>query len=151
MEGHQASLQELTGSTATKDATNSQIANIPPEVISRYNFAIAQTQFTGRNSRMTTSKRNYTDNNTMVKANRQALISASDTKMELEKKYPSLADLNSISTAPTSDSMSMPTESDERRQVAALQWKVKKSQTAQFEEVQGEAAKLDEAETKISI
>jgi Mrp family chromosome partitioning ATPase len=144
--GHQNSLQELAGNVLTK-GTNAGTVKVPSDKLASYKFVCAR--LTSLEKRQNDyAQQGFTENSKLVKENRQEMVAAAKTKIELEDQFPSLADLDTTTPPPTPDTTT-PTAEDSSREVVALPLKIKELQT-QFEEIQGEAAKLDEAEAKIS-
>ena len=144
---HQTSLRELA-SADTKAGLTNALLNVPTEMVALYKSTCMRLNALERRQN-DYIQQGYTDDNKLVKENRELAVAMANSKIKLENKYPSLMDLDTTATPGTEATPSLPTESTESVQVAALPLKIKELQ-AQFDEIQGEAAKLDEAEAKIS-
>jgi uncharacterized protein involved in exopolysaccharide biosynthesis/Mrp family chromosome partitioning ATPase len=142
---HQTSLRELA-SADTKGVTNA-ILNVPAEAVAHYKGVCARLNYFERRQN-DYIQQGYTDDNKLVKENREQAVAMANTKIDLEKRYPPLMDLDTTVAPGTESASVIPTEATESVQVAALPLRIKELQ-AQFNEIQGEAAKLDEAEAKI--
>jgi len=143
---HQTSLQELVGAAAAPKGATNAVLNVPADVLARYKAVCL---------RLTSQERRqndyiqlgYTDENKLVKEVHEQLVAMARTKIEMERQYPALADVDT--TASPGGGPFMPTEATESVQVAALPLRIKELQ-AQLNEIQGEAAKLNDADAKIS-
>jgi uncharacterized protein involved in exopolysaccharide biosynthesis/Mrp family chromosome partitioning ATPase len=144
---HQTSLRELAGTDLKSGPTNG-LANVPAEELARYKSICARLTAAERRQN-DYIQQGYTDDNKWVKDNQSLALATANAKIDLEKKYPALLDLDTTATPITDAANQPPTEATESVQVAALPLRIKELQ-AQFGEIQGEAAKLDEAEAKIS-
>jgi polysaccharide biosynthesis transport protein len=142
---HQTSLRELA-SAGNKTAPSNSLAAVPAEELARYKSVCGQLNYLERrqNEYLQTG---YTDNNKLVKENRTQSIAAAKTKVDLETRFPALmeVDTSALAAAPTGATA----EAAETVQVASLPLRIKELQ-AQFDEIQSEAAKLNEAEARIS-
>jgi len=144
---HQTSLQELTGATATRGGTNLTM-EVPAEQLTRYKTVCAHWNYLERRQNDYVQQ-GYTEENKLVKEVRQQMIATAKTKLEMEKQFPALMELDTTATSLGTDAATLPSEAAESQQVTALPLRIKELQ-AQVAEIQGEAAKLDEAEAKIS-
>ncbi|MGA2243429.1 MAG: Wzz/FepE/Etk N-terminal domain-containing protein [Verrucomicrobiota bacterium] len=144
---HKTSLAELASADIKAGPTN-VVLNVPAEEVTRYKAICARLTVAERRQNEFIQQ-GFTDENKRVKENRDLAVAAASAKIALEKKYPSLMDLDTTATPGADAPASIPTEATESVQVAALPLRIKELQ-AQFDEIQSEAAKLDEAEAKIS-
>ncbi|HUC85888.1 MAG TPA: AAA family ATPase, partial [Candidatus Acidoferrales bacterium] len=143
---HQTSLRELA-SADTKAGQTNLISDVPVEAVTRYK-SICERLTAAERRQNDYIQQGYTDDNKLVKENRELAVAEANAKIALEKKYPSLMDLDTTATPGVEAAAPVPTEATESVQVAALPLRIKELQ-AQFDEIQGEAAKLDDAEAKI--
>jgi uncharacterized protein involved in exopolysaccharide biosynthesis/Mrp family chromosome partitioning ATPase len=127
--------------------TNS-IADVPADKLASYKFICSQLSSLEKRQE-DYIQQGFTDQNKRVKENRLEMVAATDAKKELEKEYPALLDSDVASSVTSSDANSTSAADDTSKQFATLPWKIKELE-AQFQEIQSEAAKLNEAETKIS-
>jgi uncharacterized protein involved in exopolysaccharide biosynthesis/Mrp family chromosome partitioning ATPase len=145
---HQTSLRELASASESKGASTNAILNVPTDALTRYKSVCARLNYLERRQNDYIQE-GFTDDNNLVKDIRDQAITAAKTKIDLERRYPALMDLDTTTASPAGpDTASLPTEAVESVQVAALPLRIKELQ-AQFAEIQEGAAKLDEAEAKI--
>ena len=144
---HQTSLSELVSAANAnaKTGLTNPAANVPTDALARYKSVCQQLNYLERRE-SDYIQQGYTEENKLVKEARQQSVAAAKSKIELEKQYPSLMD---VDTTAEPGSVTMPTAASESVQVAALPLRIKELQ-AQYNEIQSEAAKLNEAEAKIS-
>lgn len=147
-----SNMQAQAGSKISQTATNltsvtDTVDDVPIDKLSEYKYVCAQLASSEKHQ-VDYIQQGFTDQNKLVKENQLEMLAATRKKKELEKEYPALADLNVIATAQGSDGTYMST-ADGSAQFAFLPSKIKALE-AQYQEIQGEAAKLNEAETKIS-
>jgi uncharacterized protein involved in exopolysaccharide biosynthesis/Mrp family chromosome partitioning ATPase len=145
---HQTSLRELASASTSKGADTNSMLNVPADTLARYKSVCAQLNYLERKQN-DYIQQGYTDENKLVRENRQRAVTLANTKIEMEKRNPALMDLDTTTTPGTDSTAGLPTEALETQQVAALPLRIKELQ-AQFDEIQGEAAKLGEAEEKIA-
>ena len=142
---HQTSLRELTSAAAKGVATN-LAANVPTEQLARYKSVCTLLTVLERRQN-DYLQQGFLDENKLVKENRDQMVAAAKTKVELELQYPSLAEmdssvLNSATPAPVAEAVAA-------GQVASLPLRIKALQ-AQLSQIQSEAAKLNDAEAQIA-
>jgi len=145
---HQTSLRELASAPEPKNPVTNALSRVPTDDLARYKSVCGQLNYLERRQNEYLQQ-GYTDENKLVKENRQRAVEMANAKIELEKKFPALIDLDT-SAAPGTDSLTaLPPASVDSIQVAALPLRIKELQ-AQFDEIQLESARLNEAEMKIS-
>jgi uncharacterized protein involved in exopolysaccharide biosynthesis/Mrp family chromosome partitioning ATPase len=144
---HQTSLRDLASAAGAKGSETNSPLNVPAEDLARYKSVCARLNYVERRQN-DYIQQGYTDENKLVKENRQQVMALANTKIGLEKEYPSLMDLDAT-IAGAEAAAPLSSEAAETEQVAALPLRIKELQ-AQFEEIQAEAAKLNEAEAKIA-
>jgi uncharacterized protein involved in exopolysaccharide biosynthesis/Mrp family chromosome partitioning ATPase len=146
LEEHQTSLREITGAVAKGETTN-LFTSVPPEKMALYKSVCTRLTVLERRQNEYLQQ-GYTDGNNLMKENRDLMVEAAKTKMILETQYPALveADTSVVNPSPVPPAA---TETIESVQVASLPLRIK-SLRAQLAQIQGEAAKLDEAEAQIA-
>jgi uncharacterized protein involved in exopolysaccharide biosynthesis/Mrp family chromosome partitioning ATPase len=142
---HQTSLRELTSAAGKSVATN-LASNVPTEQLARYKSVCTLLTVLERRQ-ADNMQQGYLDENKLVKENRNQMVAAAKTKVELELQYPALVELDSsvlgsAASPPVSEAVSA-------GQVASLPLRIKALQ-AQLSQIQGEAAKLNDAEAQIA-
>ena len=142
---HQTSLRELA-SAGTGSGGSNLLANVPAEQLTRYKSVCARLTYLERRQNDYLQD-GYTDENKLVKETREQMVAAAHTKVELETNYPALVDLDTADM--TSSSTPSTTAAADTAQTASLPLRIKALQ-AQLAEIQGEAAVLNVAETKIA-
>jgi uncharacterized protein involved in exopolysaccharide biosynthesis/Mrp family chromosome partitioning ATPase len=138
---------QLVSAAQTRSPATNASANVPVTELSRYKSICARLTYL-EHRQNDYIQEGFTDENRLVKEIREQAAAASQSKADLERKYPSLAELDPA-TGAQSETPLVPTDTGESIPVAALPLRLKELQ-AQFDEIQGEAAKLDAAEEKIS-
>ena len=143
---HQTSLRALTSAAAMKDGSTNLFANVPDDEMARYKSICARLTYLERrqNDYM---QQGYSDQNKLVKEAQASMVAAAKTKMELETKYPSLADMDTAVTDTVTTPT--PTATTDSTQIASLPLRIK-ALHEQMAQIQGEAAKLGDAEEKIA-
>jgi uncharacterized protein involved in exopolysaccharide biosynthesis/Mrp family chromosome partitioning ATPase len=143
---HQTSLQEMAGTAGDKDSNS--VLNVPAEQVDRYKSVCARLNYLER-LKNDYIQQGYTDQNKLVKEIHGQAVAAANTKIELEKQFPALMDLDTTATTEGAATPTASPEAADSEQIVALPLRIKELQ-AQFDEIQSEAVKLDEAEAKIS-
>jgi uncharacterized protein involved in exopolysaccharide biosynthesis/Mrp family chromosome partitioning ATPase len=143
---HQTSMRELASATVGKGGVTNLFANVQPDKLARYKTVCARLTFLERQQN-DYIQQGFTDENKLVKENREQTVAAAKTKVALETEYPALVEIdNSVLTAGNGSPSLAATDSV---QVASLPLRIKVLEE-QWGQVQSEAAKLNEAEAKIS-
>jgi uncharacterized protein involved in exopolysaccharide biosynthesis/Mrp family chromosome partitioning ATPase len=132
----------------TNASSTNSIADVPADKLANYKFICSQLSSLEKRQE-DYIQQGFTDQNKRVKENRLEMVAATDAKKELEKEYPALLDSDVVSSGTSPDANSTSAADDTSKQFATLPSKIKELE-AQFQEIQSEAAKLNEAETKIS-
>ena len=143
---HQTSLRELASASGAKGGQTNLLETVPPEIVARYKSACSRLTFFDRKQN-DYIQQGFTDGNKLVKENREQLVAAARTKVDLEKQYPTLMEIDS-SVLNSSTSLSA-AETADSAPVTSLPLRIKVLE-AQLAEVQGDGAKLDAAEAKIA-
>ena len=140
----QMSLSVLSGRQGTTNAA--LIANIPAEAATQYKTACTRLAYLQKRAEDYLILQGFTEQNKLVKEARSEIVQASKTKADLETRYPALADMDMAATV----SIAGPTEySTNMASLTSLPMRVKILRE-QLNRIQSDAAKLDEAEAKIS-
>jgi len=146
LQEHQASLQQLAGAAETNGGPANPVAKVPAEQMTRYQSVCARVAYLERRQN-DYLQQGFTDQNKLVQEAQASLIEAAKTKADLEAKYPSLAETDapmvSLSPAPPT------VRTADSSQTTSLPVKIQVLK-AELVQIQGEAAKLDEAEAKIA-
>lgn len=142
---HQNGLRELAGplpgNTPAFAGSTNALGDIPADQVAHYKSVCARLNYSERRQN-DYIQQGYTEENKLFKENRQQAAVLAGDKLELEKKYPALADLDTTASG-------MDANAADPMQAGSLPFRIKELQ-AQLDEIQAEAAKLDEAEAKIS-
>jgi len=143
---HQTSLRELASGNASKGANSNLISSVPAQQLSQYKILCDRLTYLER--RQTEYiQQGFTDQNKLVKEIREQATAAAKTKLELETQYPSLAELDTSDVNPTT--LPASSQNSDSAQITSLPLRIKVLEE-QLTEVQGEAAKLNDAEAKIA-
>jgi len=150
---HQTGLQELALAAASRGESTNSSLGAPADKVASYKNLCARIKYLERRQNDYIQE-GFTDENTLVQDTRQEFEAATKAKADLENQYPTLADLDTSFAAPNANSSGAgstlePTESTESVAVEALPRRIKELQ-AQMNEIQLDAARLDEAEAKIN-
>ena len=144
---HPTGLRELDA-VATKPLPTNALVAVPADQAARYKSVCVRLDAAERRQN-DYIQQGYTDDNKLLKENRDLLAAATKEKADLEKAYPSLVEVDKpVQLVPATPSPAA-AETTESAAVAALLLRVQELQ-AQFNGIQAEAAKLDEAEAKIA-
>ena len=143
---HQASLAEIKGSSLFNSKTTNVVSDekIPDDVLTRYKAVCARIAYLQKRQTDYLFVQGYTEQNKLVKENREQLSEATALKSSLEETNSALAalDFSAASTASaganggTGELTSLPTR------VKIL--------TSQLAQIQSEAVKMGDAEAKIN-
>jgi len=144
---HQTSLRELAASETKGGFTNS-ILDVPAEQMDRYKSVCARLNYLERRKN-DYIQQGYTEENKLVRELREQTVAAAKTKTTLEQTFPALVDLDSTEAVPSTEPVHLPSEVGESQQIAILPLRIKVLEE-QLGEIQGEAAKLNDAEAKIA-
>ena len=152
---HQVNLRQLATSAQSNKVVNvvtvvsNTTAPVPADELARYKSVCGQLNYLERRQNEYLQEDGYTDDNKLVKTNRQQAVEMANAKIELEKKFPALINLDTTATPDTKALASLPTGAGESAQVAALEQRIKELRS-QFDEIQQDAVKLNDAEAKIA-
>jgi succinoglycan biosynthesis transport protein ExoP len=145
---HQTSLKELASAESKGGITNT-ILNVPTDKTEHYKSVCAQLNFYQQREN-NYIQQGYTEENKLMRENRELILAATKTKTDLEKEFPALADLDTTTAIPpTTDTAHMPAPAGNSEQTALLPVRIKVLED-QLQDVQAEAAKLNDAEAKIN-
>jgi len=147
---HQASLSELKGSMANSKSTNDTTdQKIPDDLLTRYKAVCARIGYLQKRQTDYIYVQGYTEENKLVKENNDQLAEASKLKSSLEEQTPALAalDFSAVSQAGSSSPDAGVTSSPVEMTSLPTRIKTLREQLAQ---IQAEAVKMGDAETKIN-
>jgi polysaccharide biosynthesis transport protein len=151
LQEHQASLNELTVAAEAKGGTNNPVANHPVakvtvEQMARYQSACERVAYL-EHRQNDYLQQGFTDQNKLVQDAQASLVEAAKAKAELEAQYPALVETDAPIASPSP--APPPARTTDSGQATSLPVKIKVLK-AELIQIQGEAAKLDEAEAKIA-
>jgi uncharacterized protein involved in exopolysaccharide biosynthesis/Mrp family chromosome partitioning ATPase len=150
----QATYARLSGQPLIRTAVGASTAaltsaqtNIPSEDLDKYKSACMRLKFLENRDEDYLSNQGYTEDNKLVKENREQISAVTMAKTNLETKYPWLIPMDTASVV----SNSLPSDSQLADPIGLLTLTTRiKTLHDQLAQVQGEAAALDSAQAKIS-
>jgi len=143
--GHHVTVRDPASTPAPKSSAAAASDNVPQEEMAHYKYLCQQLTYLDRKQNEFIQQ-GYTEGSKLVQDNRDRQDTLTKSKTALEKKFPSLLDVDTsgpINEAPAGSNLS------DADQIAALTLKIKGLQ-AQYDQIQAEAVKLNEVESKIS-
>jgi len=149
----QATYAQLSGqpivraAVATNTALTSVQTNVPSEDLDKYKSACLRLKFLENRDEDFLSNQGYTEDNKLVKENREQLAIVTAVKTNLETKYPGLIPIDTTSVV--SNSPSNETHTADPIALLTLTTRIKTLHD-QLTQVQADAAALDSAQAKIS-
>ena len=147
---HQATLTEAGIARSGKAGATNTAADqkISDDMMTRYRAVCARLAYLQRRQTEYLSGQGYTEDNKLVKENREQMADATKLKNSLEEQCPPLSalDFSEVSTSPTTSGQSAATTAF---QMTSLPTRVK-TLRSQLAQIQSEAVKLGDAETKIN-
>ena len=147
LEEHQTSEKDLASeeAAAKKNGMTNLYVKVPADQMARYKNICTRLAGLQRHQDEYLQQ-GFTEDNKLVKEAEDQMADAAKIKEELETRFPSLAEMDtSVAGANAAQPL---TEAAEAGQVHILNVRIK-ALTAQLQQIQGEAAELDEAEAKI--
>jgi succinoglycan biosynthesis transport protein ExoP len=144
---HQTSLKELAVAE-TKGGITNTILNVPADQIDHYKSVCARLNFLQRREN-DYIQQGYTEENKLVRENRDQTLVASKAKTDLERAFPALTDLDTTTAVATPDATHTPAQTGNSEEISLLPIRINVLEQ-QLQEVQAEEAKLNDAEAKIN-
>ena len=144
---HQTSLKELAVAESKGGITNT-ILNVPVDQVEHYKSVCSQLNFFQQREN-NYIQQGYTEENKLMRENREQILATTKSKTGMEKQFPALADLDTTTAVASSDTARVPSPGGNSEEIALLPVRIKVLE-AQLADVQSEAAKLNDAEAKIA-
>jgi len=145
---HQTSLSETAIEEKSKGGMTNAAVSVPAETLQRYKSICQELDYFERRANEYIQS-GYTPQNKLVQEVRQQSADLAKAKIELENKYPPLVDLDATGSSGTNALTASSAGASDSALVVSLPRRIKELQ-AQFDEIQVEAAKLGDAESRIA-
>ncbi|HTA30323.1 MAG TPA: hypothetical protein VK731_07550, partial [Candidatus Cybelea sp.] len=132
----------------SKGGITNTILNVPVDQVEHYKSVCAQLNFFQQREN-NYIQQGYTEENKLMRENREQILATTKSKTGMEKQFPALSDLDTTTVVTSPDTTHAPSSGISSEELALLPVRIKVLEE-QLQDVQAEAAKLNDAEAKIN-